>query len=308
MTFAVIHGNQLRADTGPSRACRRDAAHPPVRGAVHPARPGQGVPGHYHVYIGQEATAVAACAALTPEDFVFTTWRNHGHLLARGAAPDRMMAEILGKAGGYAGGKQRHAASVGRGNSACRRPRPWSAAPCRSPTGAALACKRRGSGVDRVLLRRRRARGRRLLRGHDHRGGVAGADPVRLREQQHPAGAAQARTIHLVDAAGGAPGGRAAIAADPGRGGGRRRRRRRSPTASTGSSARCARTAVRAFSRCAARAGRAASRCGRSCRAANGRSPGRSTTSPTAPISPAWLEESDPLTLYIRAQVAAGSA
>src|SRR5450759_2254154 len=61
--------------------------------------------GYYHVYIGQEATAVAACAALAPEDFVFSTWRNHGHLLARGAAADRMMAEILGRAGGYAGGR-----------------------------------------------------------------------------------------------------------------------------------------------------------------------------------------------------------
>ena len=49
-------------------------------------------PGHYHVYIGQEATAVAACAALGQDDFIFTTWRNHGHLLARGAAPERMLA------------------------------------------------------------------------------------------------------------------------------------------------------------------------------------------------------------------------
>ncbi|MBI2320248.1 MAG: thiamine pyrophosphate-dependent dehydrogenase E1 component subunit alpha [Betaproteobacteria bacterium] len=62
-------------------------------------------PGHYHVYIGQEATAVTLCENLTPADMIFTTWRNHGHLLARGADPERMLAEILGRAGGYAGGK-----------------------------------------------------------------------------------------------------------------------------------------------------------------------------------------------------------
>ena len=62
-------------------------------------------PGHYHVYIGQEATAVTVCESLTREDMIFTTWRNHGHLLARGASPERMLAEILGRANGYARGK-----------------------------------------------------------------------------------------------------------------------------------------------------------------------------------------------------------
>ncbi len=61
--------------------------------------------GHYHVYIGQEATAVAACEQLTADDMIFTTWRNHGHLMARGASPDRLMAEIFGRATGYSGGK-----------------------------------------------------------------------------------------------------------------------------------------------------------------------------------------------------------
>jgi len=62
-------------------------------------------PGHYHVYIGQEATAVTVCENLIPEDMIFSTWRNHGHLLARGASPERMLAEILGRATGYARGK-----------------------------------------------------------------------------------------------------------------------------------------------------------------------------------------------------------
>lgn len=61
--------------------------------------------GHFHVYCGQETTGVPALAALRPEDTVFTTHRNHGHLLARGADPGRMLAEILGRAEGYNGGK-----------------------------------------------------------------------------------------------------------------------------------------------------------------------------------------------------------
>jgi acetoin:2,6-dichlorophenolindophenol oxidoreductase subunit alpha len=102
--------------------------------------------GHYHVYIGQEATAVAACAALAPEDFIFTTWRNHGHLLARGAAPERMLAEILGRAGGYAGGKSGTLHMAVRelgvpGTSALV----GGSLPL--AIGSALACKRRGSGI-----------------------------------------------------------------------------------------------------------------------------------------------------------------
>jgi TPP-dependent pyruvate/acetoin dehydrogenase alpha subunit len=63
------------------------------------------VPGHFHVYIGQEATGVGVCSVLEPGDFVHSTHRNHGHLLARGADPKKALAEILGKATGYAGGK-----------------------------------------------------------------------------------------------------------------------------------------------------------------------------------------------------------
>lgn len=61
--------------------------------------------GHYHVYIGQEATATAVCALLQPTDYLFTTHRNHGHLLARGAAPAPLIAEILGRSTGYNGGR-----------------------------------------------------------------------------------------------------------------------------------------------------------------------------------------------------------
>ncbi len=51
--------------------------------------------GHYHAYIGQEATGVPALSSLEAHDVLFTTHRNHGHLLARGASPGRMFAEIL---------------------------------------------------------------------------------------------------------------------------------------------------------------------------------------------------------------------
>ena len=61
--------------------------------------------GHYHVYIGQEATGVPALSCLEDRDYFFTTHRNHGHLLARGADPGRLFAEILGRKDGYNKGK-----------------------------------------------------------------------------------------------------------------------------------------------------------------------------------------------------------
>jgi pyruvate dehydrogenase E1 component alpha subunit len=63
------------------------------------------VRGHFHVYMGQEATGVGVAATLDPSDYVHSTHRNHGHLLAKGADPKKALAEILGKATGYAGGK-----------------------------------------------------------------------------------------------------------------------------------------------------------------------------------------------------------
>src|SRR5439155_21267489 len=54
--------------------------------------------GSTHPYIGQEATAVGACAALRPGDPVLATYRGHGVCIAKGGDPKRMMAEILGKA------------------------------------------------------------------------------------------------------------------------------------------------------------------------------------------------------------------
>src|SRR5258708_35942734 len=61
--------------------------------------------GHFHVYIGQEATGVSVCEALTPEDYVFSTHRNHGHVIAKGGDPGRVLAEIIGRETGYCRGR-----------------------------------------------------------------------------------------------------------------------------------------------------------------------------------------------------------
>jgi TPP-dependent pyruvate/acetoin dehydrogenase alpha subunit len=103
------------------------------------------VRGATHMYIGEEAVAVGACAALRRDDYITSTHRGHGHCLAKGGQPAAMMAELLGKATGYCHGKggSMHIADleagilgangiVGGGVSIA--------------TGAAYACKYRGSG------------------------------------------------------------------------------------------------------------------------------------------------------------------
>ena len=63
------------------------------------------MPGMAHLYIGEEAVAVGACAAIRADEYLGSTHRGHGHLVARGADLNRMMAEILGKKTGYCHGK-----------------------------------------------------------------------------------------------------------------------------------------------------------------------------------------------------------
>ncbi|AEH85001.1 thiamine pyrophosphate-dependent enzyme [Mesorhizobium opportunistum] len=62
-------------------------------------------PGFLHLYIGEEATGVGVCAHLRPTDWVTSTHRGHGHALAKGANPGRVMAELFGKADGICGGR-----------------------------------------------------------------------------------------------------------------------------------------------------------------------------------------------------------
>jgi len=61
--------------------------------------------GHFHVYIGQEATGVSVCESLNTDDYVFTTHRNHGHVIAKGGDPKKVLAEIIGRATGYCQGQ-----------------------------------------------------------------------------------------------------------------------------------------------------------------------------------------------------------
>jgi pyruvate dehydrogenase E1 component alpha subunit len=73
---------------------------------IHFATDHQGlIRGHYHVYIGQEASGVGTCAALGPKDYVFTTHRNHGHVIGRGGELGPVLAEIIGRTTGYNRGR-----------------------------------------------------------------------------------------------------------------------------------------------------------------------------------------------------------
>jgi pyruvate dehydrogenase E1 component alpha subunit len=60
--------------------------------------------GFLHLYIGQEAVAVGALAALEPEDYVITTYRDHGIAIAKGMTPRALMAELFGKVTGCSKG------------------------------------------------------------------------------------------------------------------------------------------------------------------------------------------------------------
>lgn len=61
--------------------------------------------GTSHLCAGQEATAVGACAALEGNDFVVSNHRGHGHFIARGGDPNRIMAELWGRIDGYSRGR-----------------------------------------------------------------------------------------------------------------------------------------------------------------------------------------------------------
>lgn len=63
------------------------------------------VPGEVHLYSGEEAVAAGVIANLLVDDYVVSTHRGHGHVLAKGGDSARMMAEVFGRVGGYCGGK-----------------------------------------------------------------------------------------------------------------------------------------------------------------------------------------------------------
>ena len=63
------------------------------------------VGGFLHLAIGEEATIVGACRAMRDEDYLISTYRSHGHALARGSDPDRVMAELFGREEGVSHGR-----------------------------------------------------------------------------------------------------------------------------------------------------------------------------------------------------------
>jgi pyruvate dehydrogenase E1 component alpha subunit len=103
------------------------------------------MPGLTHLYEGEEAVAVGICEALRPDDYITSTHRGHGHCLAKGAAPDRMFAELLGKEAGYCRGKggSMHIADPATGNLGANAIVGGSAG---IATGAAFAAKQLGNG------------------------------------------------------------------------------------------------------------------------------------------------------------------
>jgi len=105
--------------------------------------------GSVHVYIGEEAVATGACAALQETDYITSTHRGHGHCIAKGGQLPRMMAEIYGRATGYCKGKggSMHIADIEAGILGANG---IVGAGIPIAVGAAVACTVKG--LDRVVL------------------------------------------------------------------------------------------------------------------------------------------------------------
>jgi TPP-dependent pyruvate/acetoin dehydrogenase alpha subunit len=103
------------------------------------------MPGLAHLYVGEEAVAVGICEALRRDDYITSTHRGHGHCVAKGASPDRMFAELLGKEAGYCKGKggSMHIADPDTGNLGANAIVAGSAG---IATGAAFSAKHAGKG------------------------------------------------------------------------------------------------------------------------------------------------------------------
>lgn len=105
--------------------------------------------GTMHLSIGQEASAIGACAALENTDFITSTHRGHGHCIGKGADLTRMMAELLAKQTGYCRGRggSMHIADASTGNLGANG---IVAGGIPIAAGAALAQKMKGT--DRVVM------------------------------------------------------------------------------------------------------------------------------------------------------------
>jgi pyruvate dehydrogenase E1 component alpha subunit len=138
---------ETRLGVAPETALRMYAQMVRIRAfeeAVNDLYRGAKMPGLAHLYTGEEAVAVGACEALRRDDFITSTHRGHGHCLAKGAAVDRMFAELLGKEAGYCRGKggSMHIADHENGNLGANAIVGGSAG---IATGAAYSAKYRGT-------------------------------------------------------------------------------------------------------------------------------------------------------------------
>ncbi|MCX5780146.1 MAG: thiamine pyrophosphate-dependent dehydrogenase E1 component subunit alpha [Firmicutes bacterium] len=109
------------------------------------------IPGFVHLYLGEEAIATGVCANLETTDYIASTHRGHGHLIAKGGDLNLMMAELFGRTDGYCKGKggSMHIADVDLGilgaNGIVGAGMPLA-------TGAAFACKYKENGAVAVAF------------------------------------------------------------------------------------------------------------------------------------------------------------
>jgi len=103
------------------------------------------VVGLLHLYLGEEAVATGACLALNEDDYITSTHRGHGHLIAKGGDVKRLLAELCGRVTGYCRGKggSMHAADLSLGVLGANG---IVAGGMGIATGAALSAKKRNSG------------------------------------------------------------------------------------------------------------------------------------------------------------------
>jgi acetoin:2,6-dichlorophenolindophenol oxidoreductase subunit alpha len=105
--------------------------------------------GGIHPYIGEEAIAAGVCAALRRDDQITSTHRGHGHVLAKGADPARMMAELAGRTTGLNRGRggSMHAADFGVGILGAN-----AIVGAAAPIAAGAAWAAQSAGLDRVAV------------------------------------------------------------------------------------------------------------------------------------------------------------
>ncbi len=143
---------------------------------------GAKMPGLAHLYIGEEAVAVGVCEALRRDDYITSTHRGHGHCIAKGAALDRMFAELLGKEAGYCRGKggSMHIADQDTGNLGANAIVGGSAGMATGAAHVGQDARQRSGG--RLFFRRRRPRAGTSLRIDEHGVPMEAACDLRLRE------------------------------------------------------------------------------------------------------------------------------